>query len=180
MIALVAVWALLAVAGLFTIGTLRYLDSSKIQLLTAELSSMQSELVALKEKTKSVSQLETKQQELRDKLGVIASLKRSKIGPVRMIDDLNLALPERSWLVGVSETNGVLRISGIALDNQTIALFMENLAKSNYFEKIDLIESKVADSGAVKLRQFIVDAKVNYSGRPEPQTSVPPNGGRSI
>lgn len=180
MIALISGWALLAALGLFTVGTLRYLNSSRIDLLTTQLSGMQAELVALKEKTKSVSQLETKQGELRDKLRVITGLKRSKIGPVKMIDDLNLALPERAWLLGLSETNNVLRISGVALDNQTIAVFMENLARSDYFEKIDLVESKATDNGVAKLRQFIVDAKVNYAGRLTSRTSVDSNGDRGI
>ena len=140
---------------------------SQIADLKGETELMETQLKNLKEKTKSVADLEKRKQELDDKLKIIALLKKSKNGPVRVLDDLNLSVPERSWLTGVQESENVLRISGFAVDNQTVATFMKDLANSEYFERVDLVESKQATKDAVKLRAFTLDAKINYAGKPK-------------
>lgn len=126
------------------------------------------QLKKLKEQTKSVALLEKKKQDLTDKLRIIALLKRSKTGPVRVLDDLNLAIPDRSWLSAMKESEGVLHITGFALDNQTIATFMKDLAHSDYFESVDLEEAKSAQKDGAKIRSFGLNAKVNYAGKVKP------------
>ncbi len=137
---------------------------SEIQVLEAQLKN-------LKERTKSVAELERKRAELTDKLRVISILRKSKSGPVRVLDDLNIAVPDRSWIGSIKESESVLRITGVSLDNQTIATFMKNLATSDYFEKVDLIESKEALKDGVKLKSFIIDAKISYAGKIAPVDS---------
>ena len=133
--------------------------------LTHETDLLTKQLNKLKETTKEVHELENKRQELNDKLAVIAKLKRNKIGPVRVMDDLNLAIPERAWVSDMKESAGVLRLVGFALDNQTIAVFMKDLEASDYFDAVELVETKQADREGVKIKAFTLDTKVNYAGK---------------
>lgn len=142
-----------------------YSNTVQVSELQGEIDLMQSQVKKLKERTHSVGDLKSKHSILEQKLQVIATLKRSKSGPVRVMDDLNTALPERAWLTGMKESEGVLRVNGFAIDNQTVASFMKDLARSDFFEKVELVESKIAAKDAVKLRQFSLDAKVRYSGK---------------
>lgn len=139
--------------------------SSEISDLSQQQDTLKTELAKLEEVTKEVRELEAKKKELNNKLAVIARLKLSKRGPVRVLDDLNLSLPEKSWLVEVKEVGGIFKISGLALDNQTIASFMKGLESSDYFHTVDLVETRQTEKKQVKMKYFIIQAKVNYAGK---------------
>ena len=142
-------------------------QKSQTQLLEAKLEN-------LKKTTKEVRELEVKRKELRDKLAVIATLKLNKTGPVRVMDDLNQALPERAWLKGVTEKEKVMTIQGLALDNPTISAFMKAMEGSPYFRDINLVASKQADWQGSKIKQFDLQTKVNYAGKYAPPASPSP------
>ncbi|MBN8550143.1 MAG: PilN domain-containing protein [Deltaproteobacteria bacterium] len=150
------------------IGIFFWLQSSldsKVLSVKNESLKLEAQLAHLQETTKEVKDLDKKRAELNDKLVVIATLKRNKVGPVRVLDDLNMALPERAWVTEVREGGGALHISGIALDNQTIATFMKDLGTSEYFKDVELVETKMVDKKGVKVREFTLDAKISYAGK---------------
>lgn len=131
----------------------------------SEAAKLERHLATLQETTKEVKELDRKRSELNDKLLVIATLKRNKAGPVRVMDDLNMALPERAWVEEVKETLGVLRLVGKALDNQTIAVYMKDLGASDYFSAVDLVQTRQIEIKGVKLVEFTLDAKISYIGK---------------
>jgi type IV pilus assembly protein PilN len=125
-------------------GTFLYYSnlSSEVAGLTREQETLQLQLNNLLVKTKTVRELEVKKKTLREKLSLIARLKKSKIGPVRVMDDLNGSLPSKVWLRELQETKGLLKFKGRAISNQDIAYFMQNLEKSDYFSSVELKESR--------------------------------------
>jgi type IV pilus assembly protein PilN len=155
--------SLVLVAGIFFF--MQSSLNSKVAKLETESAKLEGQLSRLQETTKEVKDLDKKRAELNDKLVVIAMLKRSKVGPVRVLDDLSLALPERAWITEVKETAGALRINGFALDNQTIATFMKDLGASDYFTAVELVETKMVDKNGAKVRDFALDAKISYAGK---------------
>jgi len=150
-----------AVAGTVSYATL----STEVADLTSETQLLDAQLTNVKKVTKTVAELGKKRAELTEKLKVISILKRSKVGPVRILDDINLSVPDRSWLTTMKETDGALVISGMALDNQTVATFMRDLAKSEYVENVDLVESRNAKKDGRDIKSFTLNAKVAYAGK---------------
>ena len=69
-------------------------------------------------------------------------MRKSKIGPVRVLDELNIAVPSQVWLRQLEEKGNIARIKGRALGNDAIAQFMRNLDNSDYFDSVDLVESQ--------------------------------------
>jgi len=116
--------------------------SAEVTKLAEQQKRLEKELKTLSEKTKLVRELEAKKDLVKQKLAVIAKLKKSKIGPVRVLDDFNIALPPRVWITEVNEDKGAFRIVGRALGNQDVAVFMKNLGASDYFETVELQESR--------------------------------------
>ncbi|MBX7143746.1 MAG: PilN domain-containing protein [Oligoflexia bacterium] len=153
---------------LVCLGIFYYLNDSisvEVAQKTTEAGKLERQLAALQETTKEVKELDRKRAELNDKLVVIATLKRNKVGPVKVMDDLNMSLPERAWLTDIKESGSILRISGFALDNQTIATFMKDLQASEYFTSVDLVETKQVEERGVKVKDFTLDAKISYTGK---------------
>ena len=161
---LVIGYALSLVATLLVLTLLYFSASSNIQEFTAEQETLEQHLTKLKETTKEVHLLEARKKELADKTTVIATLKKAKLGPVHILDDLNSSLPDRAWITEVRESAGLMRISGYALDNQTIAAFMKTLDGSTYFDSIDLGESREVERDGARIKEFTLNTKVSYSG----------------
>lgn len=143
-------------------------SATEVEQLTRETDELSRTLTQLQETTTEVRNLESKRAELNSKLAVIATLKRSKAGPVRVLDDLNSALPERSWLQEIREVGGKLRLTGLALDNQTIAAFMKDLETSDFFDGIELVETRQHEREGVKISSFTLDTSVRYAGAADP------------
>ena len=134
--------------------------ASELEAKKQEKTHLEQSLAKLKEVTKKVQGLEEKRKFLQEKLNTIAMLKAKKHGPVHILDDVNLAVPEKTWLTTVSQKGTTLSISGIALDNQTIALFMHNLNKSSYISSVDLVHATQHVKEKVKLKEFLVSAEL--------------------
>jgi type IV pilus assembly protein PilN len=143
--------------------------ASRIQAMNDE---HQAELAALSQKHNAAIQLDRRRKELEAKLATIKVLERQRTGPVHVLDDLGAATPDTLWLTEMRESGGMATLLGRGLDNQTIALFMRNLAASPYFANVDLVETKQVEDGQAKLKEFSIRANVMYAGRPMP-TPVP-------
>lgn len=86
---------------------------------------------------------------------MIGKLKKGSKVTVRVLDDLaNLTPTRRLWLVSLDQKPGSLQLSGIALDNATIAQFMKSLNESPYFTDPKLSRSSLMVVGGRKLKQF--------------------------
>jgi len=105
---------------------------------------LQKELAAFQETLKKIGELEKKIKEVKTKLTVIQDLEKKKIGPVHLLDEIAMAVPkEKLWLSSLSESGGSLKLSGTAMDNETVALFMTNLEKSEYIHSVELVSAKM-------------------------------------
>ena len=132
--------------------------------LKKEYAKLQSDIVALDKKSTELTKLESERKDLEEKLNTIASLEAKKIGPVNVLADLSDAAPEQVWLLEFKESGGLATISGLGLDDQTIANFMRKLGASPYFANVDLVETAQAESDGVQLKHFVVTARLSYSG----------------
>jgi len=131
-----------------------------------ERDSLQLQLDRLKTVTKEVRDLEAKKTQLAERLAVIATLKKNKIGPVKVLDDLNLAMPDKIWLTTIQEIGGPkFTITGMGLDNQTIATFMKELEASDYFSNVELIETKQKVWQGVSIKEFTLQSTITYAGQ---------------
>ena len=134
--------------------------SSELELAQREKTLLNQRLVALREKTKKVENLEKSKVLLKEKLMTISELKAKKNGPVHILHDITQAIPQQAWLTGVSQKSDALEFQGFALDNQTISVFMKTLEASPYFGAVDLVDSRLQKKEGVPLQKFILLVKL--------------------
>ena len=84
---------------------------------------------------------------------------------MNVLSDLSHAAPEQVWLLEFKESGGLATISGLGLDDQTIANFMRKLDGSPYFDGVDLVETQQSEQDGVQLKRFVVNARLSYSGK---------------
>ena len=148
------------------------LQAHQLSTLERETTSVQEEIKRYDERVKEVRDLDKLKEELQTKLRIIDDLNSKRVGPARVLADLSVATPDNLWLVDFKETANNATITGLALDNQTIALFMRQLQTSAYFHKVDLVETTqsspvrgASTSGAPSFKRFIINAGIDYFGR---------------
>jgi len=139
--------------------------AADISAFTQERDGLERDLRILKQTTSEVRELEKRRDDLKAKLTVIALLKKSKAGPVRVMDSINNAIPERAWVLDVKEKARDMTIQGMALDNISVSDFAKQLMASEFFQNVEIIETKSATWKDATVRQFIIKARVNYAGR---------------
>jgi type IV pilus assembly protein PilN len=106
--------------------------------------------------------VEQQKQELREKLKVIGQLEAKKVGPVRILADLSAATPDKLWLTEFADTNGTLKLTGIGVDEQTVADFLRRLGTLPFFRSVDLDETSQVDQEGAKLKKFVIRGQLDY------------------
>src|SRR5690606_25538168 len=159
----------LAIAAIVALIILVGELSTRTELNEAEQKTelYRTQLAELDRKHKEATRLAKLRDELEAKLDTIAVLERQRTGPVRVLEDLSDATPDKLWLTEMRESGGSLSLLGRGLDNQTIALFMQRLEESPYFNQVDLVETKQVEDGKAKLKEFSIRAVVAYAGSGE-------------
>ena len=84
--------------------------------------------------------------------------------PVRVLEDLSMATPDKLWITEFAETGGNVKISGLGVDEQTVADFMRRLGTSPFFRGVDLEETSLVDQDGIKHKKFVLKGAVNYLG----------------
>src|SRR5262249_14284370 len=117
---------LLVLGVVFIITVVAALEvGSRMQLspLRAELQRLEADVAQLDAKNKELTALEAQRKDLEQKVKTIGVLEQKKVGPVQVLADLGDATPDQLWLLEFTELGGAATITGLALDNQTIAAF---------------------------------------------------------
>lgn len=116
--------------------------------LKKEKNSYQSTINEIEKLKKDKAKLETK-------LAMIKKLKKGSHISVRIIDEIAVLVPpNRMWLKSFAQAPDSLKLSGVALDNETIAQFMKLLKESPLFVNVELANSSLVIVANRKLKSF--------------------------
>jgi type IV pilus assembly protein PilN len=136
--------------------------ANKISRVESQNAAYSEEIRKLKIDTKDVEKFKAERDDLQRRLNVIYTLQRAKTGPVRVLDELVTAIPEKLWLTSVKEKDGKMEIKGMAMDNPTIAKFMTTLEKSGVIKNVELVISQQVEKKELKLKEFTLTCQVHY------------------
>ena len=127
--------------------------------LGGKIANLKEEIVALEQKKQSYQPI--LKQIVEQKLDSIKKLQAGAQVTVRVLDEVASRTPtNRMWLNSLQQSTGRLQLQGIALDNETIAQYMQQLEASEYFEKTELTSSAQTDVAKQKLKSFSLTINV--------------------
>jgi type IV pilus assembly protein PilN len=142
----ISIYFLTLVFLILLMGYLHISSSSRLNVLTAEEGKARKELALYEKNNRLAAQITAKIKEIKNRLVVIRDLELKKGGPLKLLTEVALAVPEdRLWLQSLVENRGMLTINGTAMDNDTVALFMTNLEKAESITSVDLKSTQLQD-----------------------------------
>ncbi|MDX9835322.1 MAG: PilN domain-containing protein [Desulfobulbus sp.] len=112
-----------------------------------------------------IKKLEEDKKILETRIAVIQQLKDSASLTVHILDEIATLTPQkRLWLTGVTQSGSSLKVSGMALDNQTVAKYMDDLAGSRYIQNVSLANSSMKQFAERNLKSFSLSATATAPG----------------
>jgi type IV pilus assembly protein PilN len=153
------------------------LQAARISSLNEEIQAREKEKKSFDKVVQELAELERKRLELNEKIRIINQLKTDSYLTVHVLDEVaKLIDNNRMWLTSLSQSGGRLSLSGYALDNETIAQFMDELKfKSPYVNSVGLSNSSLGSVSGKDLKSFSLVCDVSS---PVASTETAPDEGK--
>ena len=148
----------LVIMAYFHVGHTR-----EIKRITNEKMNLEKDIQRYQDRQKQLDNLKKQEKMIKQKLEVIDRLMENRDLPVRILDQLAVRIPsDKMWIKNLTQKGNILTLTGVARGNETIAQFMESLAKSPYIDPngVDLNQSRQVSIQGYKLKNFNLTARI--------------------
>ena len=148
----------LVVMAYFHVGHTR-----EIKRISNEKISLDKDIQRYQDRQKQLDDLKKQAKVIEQKLAVIDTLMKNRDLPVRILNELAVNIPsDKMWIKNLTQKGNMLTLTGVARGNETIAQFMQALAKSPYIDPngVDLKQSRQVTIQGYKLKNFNLTAKI--------------------
>jgi type IV pilus assembly protein PilN len=139
--------------------------NGRIDNLNKDIQETNDQVAKYRKINKEIDEIKKALALLEKKIKVIRSLEKDRIAPVRNLDELySLIVEKRMWYTLVEEKRDNIKISGVALDNQTVADYMTRVEKSEQFHNVKLgsvKHYKLQGFDNINLKQFDINFQKN-------------------
>ncbi|MBI5063311.1 MAG: PilN domain-containing protein [Desulfatitalea sp.] len=129
--------------------------------LNGEIATTREQVTKYQAINKEIEEIKKTLAVIEKKIEVITSLERDRKAPVQNLDSIyQLLVEKRMWYSQIEEKGDSFKISGVAIDNQTVADYMTRIEKSERFQNVRLVASKqykLKDKEDLSLKQFDVN-----------------------
>ena len=149
-----------------------YTLGSKVEGLDAKIKDTKAELKKYNKINREIAQIKKKVNNLKKKMAVMETLEANRFEPTKLLEMMTqVIVPQRMWFTRLESKAKKVNISGIAMDNKTVADFMVRLEGSGLFKDVNLKSVKRKTVQKSPLKSF----KISCIKKPlrKPQTNKP-------
>ena len=150
---------------LVVLGVLGFFQVSKANRLHHDIVKLNKQKQQHAKTLKLIKQLEEDRMLIEKRIAIIKQLKKSSSLTVHVLDEVANHTPaDRMWLTSVTQSGESLTLAGMALDNRTIAKFMEDLKTSLYISNVNLANTSLESYAGRNLKVFSLSCATAVSG----------------
>jgi type IV pilus assembly protein PilN len=142
---------LLVLVGLFLFHRM---ETNRINELQADIVRKNAEVERLKKEIGEVEKFKLRKAELQQKVDIISNLQTGRTLPLKVFEAVSASIPEKCWIDKMEMKGTQVVLSGIALNNHTVANFMTALGQSGRFQNVALGTAEQATVTGIKLMKF--------------------------
>ncbi len=158
---------ILLIVGLVIIVFIEYSIRSEINSTKSSIAQLNQRMVQLNKEVNEINEFKKMKDQIKSKLDIITTLEKNRTAEVHLMDELSKAIPvdktsilsKKLWLVSLKEHGDLIGMDGIALDNSTIAQFMDSLSHDPYFGDVNLTKTEQVKSNDLLLYKFSLTCK---------------------
>ncbi len=164
----ISIFVLSVMGTLLVCAALFYQLYMKINATRSDIVNSEAELAKLKTTIGEIEKIKSLEADVQKKLDILNQLRKGKTGPVHRLSALSDITPEKLWLTKYVENADSVSISGIALSEELIETFMNNLKGSEDFTEGELLVSEQLIQAGLKAKRFDINCKLKTAQKTEP------------
>ena len=155
------------ISVLVLLGLVGMLQAGRISTLNDDIAAKTAEKKSFDKVIQELAELEKKRLDLNNKIQIINNLKSDSSLTVHILDEVSKLIDNnRMWLTTLNQRGGSLKLTGYALDNQTVAQFMDELETSPFIRTVSLNNSSLKQVSGTDLKEFALSCDV---AMPQPE-----------
>lgn len=153
-------------AGVFVaiLIVVHFMSAGRAANISAENNRIQVDINQKQTIVEEIEKNKAAREDLMRRLNVIKQLKANKSGPVRMLDEMAMATPDKLQLSSLSSQGEEVKLQGVAVSNEVISQFLSQLENSDYFTDVLLLGIDQTEQQDTKLKAFDVVCRFLVSG----------------
>jgi type IV pilus assembly protein PilN len=145
----------------------------QIDSLNQRITTASAELEKYDRINREIEEIKSKLENLNKKMDIIRELEASRYEPVRLMDTMTqVAVEKRMWFTHLDTKADMINISGIAMDDKTVADFMVRLEGCGLFSSVNLKTLKQIEMQKTTLKSFEISCLKKPSSKPEAKGSA--------
>ena len=150
---------------LAVLGVVGFFQVSQANQLQHDIGQLKTEKQKHAKTLKLIKQLEKDKELIEKRIAIIKQLKKSSSLTANVLDEVaNLTPHDRMWLTSVTQSGASLTLAGMALDNRTIAKYMEDLKTSPYISNVNLANTSLKNYAGRNLKVFSLSCSTAVPG----------------
>ncbi len=154
-------FAVLLAGFLSLLGIAGVIQASNAKALQTEIAQLKTTMQSYDKILAEIKKIETDKKEIENRIGIIEKLKKDSSLTVHVLDDVARTVDNRRmWLTGLDQQGSSLSMNGVALDNKTIAEFMNGLEASPVIREVNLSDSSIKKVAGQDLKSFVLNCAV--------------------
>lgn len=147
--------------------------SSKKDGLSSNLDHLKKEVAIYEAKAKQVEEIKKKLATLNKQIEIVNQLKEYRENPPKLLAKMTeMVIAGRMQLTRLVSNDADLMLEGVALDNETVAVFMLRLERSGLFSGVSLASSEQVNKYNVKMKQFNIKCIKAVAKKEAPATKL--------
>jgi type IV pilus assembly protein PilN len=112
--------------------------------LDEDIAHAEEETKQLRSVLAQVQKFETRKAQLQQRVTLIEQLRKGQLGPVHLIDEVSKSVPDRLWLITMSQQADAFTIEGQTTSLTSLSDFVSNLESSTWFKRpVEIVDSTV-------------------------------------
>ena len=142
-----------------------FLQAQKISALNTDIATLTAERDSYAPVLAKIEELKKTKADLERKSAIIDKLKTDSSLTVRVLDEVAAKVDNnRMWLDSLNQQGSNLQLTGVALDNESVAQFMDNLKLSPFIQVVELTDSSQKILSGRDLKSFSLACSVASPG----------------
>src|SRR6202171_3813038 len=122
---------------------------SELRSLDKQIATTRTEIAQLEKTIGEVKSIKDDKKALEDKLKILDTLKKGRTGPVKVLDELAMLVPQKVWILEFMEQGGAATTTGQAVTYEDPPTFSKKLKASTHSTRIPIKGARQRADGPV-------------------------------
>ena len=154
------------------LGVIGFFQTSKATQLQNDITQLNKEKQRHAKTLALIKKLESDKALIEKRIAIIKQLKKSSSLTVHILDEVaNVTPADRVWLTTLTQSGAGLKLAGMALDNRTVAKYMEDLKTSPYITNVNLASSSLKTYAGRNLKAFSLSCSIGVPSEKKAKNS---------